>query len=486
MSRGGQPCGRREGGTCVTEADHNEIPEIVEIPAVRDEDGRISADFLALIEAGIAAEDAPALIGLAGDLHEADVADLIEALPEDERVPLVRLLGDEFDYATLTELDEAVRLSILENLPSDTLAEGIGELDSDDAVYILEDLDAADQAAILDQLPYSDRIQLQRSLDYPEDSAGRLMQTDFIAVPPFWSVGQTIDHMRETEDLPDTFHEIFVVDPGFRLIGSVPLDKILRTKRTTKISEIMTEDPQTFKATDDREDVARAFERYNLVSAAAVDDAGRLVGMLMIDDIVDVIQEEAEEDLRGLAGLGDEEISDTVLVTARSRLTWLLVNLCTAGLAATVISLFEAPIAAMVALAVLMPIVASMGGNAATQTMTVAVRALATRELTARNMLRVLRREVLVAFLNGMTLAVLLGTGATLWSGLPGLGMVIAMAIIINLFFAGVAGLLIPVALEKAGVDPAIASSVFVTTVTDVIGFFAFLGIAALWFGLPL
>ncbi|WP_186386472.1 magnesium transporter [Stappia sp. TSB10P1A] len=470
----------------MTESDHVDNPETVEIPPVRDEDGRINADFLALIEAGIAAQDAPALIGLAGDLHEADVADLIESLPADQRVPLVRLLGDEFDYATLTELDEAVRLGILEGLPNDTLAEGIGELDSDDAVYILEDLDAEDQAAILDQLPYSDRIQLQRSLDYPEESAGRLMQTDFIAVPAFWSVGQTIDHMRETEDLPDTFYEIFVVDPGFRLIGSVPLDKILRTKRETKISDIMTEEPQTFRATDDREEVARAFERYNLVSAPAVDDAGRLVGMLMIDDIVDVIQEEAEEDLRGLAGLGDEEISDTVIVTSRSRLTWLLVNLCTAALAASVISLFEGPIEAMVALAVLMPIVASMGGNAGTQAMTVAVRAIATRELTERNMLRVLRREVLVALLNGMTLAVLLGSGAAFWSGNSGLGLVIAMAIIINMFFAGLAGLLIPVVLEKLGVDPAIASSVFVTTVTDVVGFFAFLGIAALWFGLPL
>lgn len=470
----------------MTESDHVDNPETVEIPPVRDEDGRINADFLALIEAGIAAQDAPALIGLAGDLHEADVADLIESLPADQRVPLVRLLGDEFDYATLTELDEAVRLGILEGLPNDTLAEGIGELDSDDAVYILEDLDAEDQAAILDQLPYSDRIQLQRSLDYPEESAGRLMQTDFIAVPAFWSVGQTIDHMRETEDLPDTFYEIFVVDPGFRLIGSVPLDKILRTKRETKISDIMTEEPQIFRATDDREEVARAFERYNLVSAPAVDDAGRLVGMLMIDDIVDVIQEEAEEDLRGLAGLGDEEISDTVIVTSRSRLTWLLVNLCTAALAASVISLFEGPIEAMVALAVLMPIVASMGGNAGTQAMTVAVRAIATRELTERNMLRVLRREVLVALLNGMTLAVLLGSGAAFWSGNSGLGLVIAMAIIINMFFAGLAGLLIPVVLEKLGVDPAIASSVFVTTVTDVVGFFAFLGIAALWFGLPL
>ncbi|WP_417770349.1 magnesium transporter [Stappia sp.] len=458
----------------------------VEIPTVRDEDGRIGEDFLSLVEAGVEAENAPALIGLVGDLHEADVADLIESLPEDSRVPLVRLLGDEFDYATLTELDEAVRLRILEELPSDTLAEGIGELDSDDAVYILEDLDAKGQAAILDQLPYSDRIQLQRSLDYPEESAGRLMQTDFIAVPPFWSVGQTIDYMRESKDLPDTFHEIFAVDPGFRLTGSVPLDKILRTKRATKISAIMTEDPPTFRATDDREEVARSFERYNLVSAPAVDDAGRLVGMLMIDDIVDVIQEEAEEDLRGLAGLGDEEISDAVLVTARSRFSWLFVNLGTAILASVVISLFEGTIEAMVALAVLMPIVASMGGNAGTQTMTVAVRALATQELDGRNMWRVLRREVLVSLLNGVALATIIGVAAALWFASTGLGVVIGVAIVINLLFAGLSGLLIPVVLEKINVDPAIASSVFVTTVTDVVGFFAFLWIAALWFGLPL
>ncbi|WP_428697500.1 magnesium transporter [Stappia sp.] len=471
----------------MAEAENVDTADIpVEIPTVRDEDGRVSEDFLALVEAGVEAENAPALIGLVGDLHEADVADLIESLPEASRVPLVRLLGDEFDYATLTELDEAVRLRILEELPSDTLAEGIGELDSDDAVYILEDLDAEDQAAILDQLPYSDRIQLQRSLDYPEESAGRLMQTDFIAVPPFWSVGQTIDYMRESKDLPDTFHEIFAVDPGFRLTGSVPLDKILRTKRATKISAIMTEDPPTFKATDDREEVARSFERYNLVSAPAVDDAGRLVGMLMIDDIVDVIQEEAEEDLRGLAGLGDEEISDAVLVTARSRFNWLFVNLGTAILASVVISLFEGTIEAMVALAVLMPIVASMGGNAGTQTMTVAVRALATQELDGRNMWRVLRREVLVSLLNGVALATIIGVAAALWFASTGLGVVIGVAIVINLLFAGLSGLLIPVVLEKINVDPAIASSVFVTTVTDVVGFFAFLWIAALWFGLPL
>ncbi len=459
---------------------------LLEMPPVRDDDGRVSEDFLALARAAVDTEDAPALIGLAGDLHEADVADLIESLESDRRVPFVRLLGEEFDYAALTELDEAVRLAILDELPNDTLAEGIGELDSDDAVYILEDLQPEDQAAILEQLPYPDRIQLQRSLDYPEESAGRLMQTDFIAVPPFWSVGQTIDYMRDAEDLPETFHEIFVVDPGFRLIGAVPLDKILRTKRNTKISAIMTDDPETFKATDDREEVARSFERYNLVSAAAVDDAGRLVGMLMIDDIVDVIQQEAEEDLRGLAGLGDEEISDTVLVTARSRLNWLVVNLGTAVLASVVISLFEGTIEAMVALAVLMPIVASMGGNAGTQTMTVAVRALATQELDARNMWRVLRREVLVSLLNGVALAILVGLCAWLWFDSVGLGVVIASSIVVNLFFAGLSGLLIPVALEKMNIDPAIASSVFVTTVTDVVGFFAFLWIAALWFQLPL
>lgn len=471
----------------MAEADHVETTEtLVEMPPVRDEDGRISGDYLALVRAAIETANAPALIGLAGDLHEADVADLIESLPAEARVPFVRLLGDEFDYAALTELDEAMRLAILEELPNDTLAEGIGELDSDDAVYILEDLDAEDQAAILEQLPFLDRLQLQRALDYPEGSAGRLMQTDFIAVPPFWSVGQTIDYMREAEELPDTFHEIFVVDPGFRLIGSVPLDKILRTRRATEISAIMTEDPETFRATDDRTDVARRFERYNLVSAAAVDEAGRLVGMLMIDDIVDVIQEEAEEDLRGLAGLGDEEISDAVLVTARSHFSWLVVNLATAILASVVISLFEGTIEAMVALAVLMPIVASMGGNAGTQTMTVAVRALATQELDARNMWRVLRREVLVSLINGVALAVLIGICAWLWFASVGLGVVIGVAIVVNMIFAGLSGLLIPVALEKLGIDPAIASSVFVTTVTDVVGFFAFLWIAALWFGLPL
>lgn len=460
-------------------------PEAEEL-TVRDEEGRLHPDFIAAVEAAIEAEDSPGLVELAGDLHEADTGDLLEALNEDERSAYVRLLGDAFDYTALTETDEAIRRQLLEALPNEEIAEGLGDLDSDDAVYILEDLDEEDQAAILGELPYADRAQLQKSLDYPEESAGRRMQTEFIAVAPFWTVGQTIDYMREARDLPDSFYEIYVVDPAFRLLGAVALDKVLRTKRDEKVTSIMTETRHWVLATDDQEEVARMFERYNLVSCAVVDDADRLVGVMMVDDIVDVIQEEAEEDLRALAGVGDEEISDSVVTIARSRLTWLVVNLGTAVLASVVIALFEDTIEAMVALAVLMPIVASMGGNAGTQTMTVAVRGIATQELSARNLLRVLNREVVVSFVNGIALAILIGFTAYLWFSSPGLGIVIGGAIVINMLFAGLSGLLIPIALDKMNVDPAIASSVFVTTVTDVVGFFAFLGIAALWFNLPL
>ncbi|MES0809215.1 magnesium transporter [Roseibium sp. SCPC15] len=453
---------------------------------VRDEEDRLNPEFIAAVEAALQAQDQYGLRALAGDLHEADTGDLLETLSADERADFIRLLGDDFDYTALTETDEAVRLQVLEDLPNEVIAEGLEDLDSDDAVYILEDLDEDDQAAILEELPYADRAQLQKALDYPEESAGRRMQSEFIAVAPFWTVGQTIDYMREARDLPDSFYEIYVVDPTFKLLGSVHLDKILRTKRAEKVTSIMEETRQAVLATEDQEEVARRFERYNLVSAAVVDENERLVGVLTVDDIVDVIQEEAEEDLRALAGVGDEEISDSVVTIARSRLAWLVVNLGTAILASVVIALFEDTIEAMVALAVLMPIVASMGGNAGTQTMTVAVRGIATQELTARNMMRVLNREVLVSALNGFALAILIGLTAWLWFASPGLGIVIAGAIIINMLFAGLSGLLIPLVLDRLNVDPAIASSVFVTTVTDVVGFFAFLGIAALWFGLPL
>lgn len=452
---------------------------------VRDDEGRLNRDFIAAVEEAIEAADADRLLHLAADLHEADTGDLIEALGEEDRASFVRLLGDEFDYTALTETDEAVRVKLLEALPNEEIASALGELDSDDAVYILEDMDAEDQAEILGVLPYADRAQLQRALDYPEDSAGRRMQGEFIAVAQFWTVGQTIDYMREAHDLPDSFYEIYVVDPSFKLLGAVALDKILRTRRDQKVSSIMDETRHAVLATEDQEEVARRFERYNLVSSAVVDETDRLVGILTVDDIVDVIQEEAEEDMRALAGVGDEEISDSVLTTAKSRLTWLVVNLGTAVLASAVIGLFDQTIEAMVALAVLMPIVASMGGNAGTQTMTVAVRGIATQELGTRNLLRVLRREVMVGFLNGMALAVLIGVTAWVWFQNIGLGVVISGAIVINMLFAGLSGLLIPVALDRLKVDPAIASSVFVTTVTDVVGFFAFLGIAAIWFGLP-
>ncbi|KZM48603.1 magnesium transporter [Labrenzia sp. OB1] len=453
---------------------------------VRDEEDHLNPEFIAAVEAAIKANDQFGLRALAGDLHEADTGDLLETINPDERAAFIRLLGEEFDYTALTEMDEATRLQVLEDLPTEAIAEGLGELDSDDAVYILEDMDEEDQAAILDELPYADRAQLQKALDYPEESAGRRMQSEFIAVAQFWTVGQTIDYMREARDLPDSFYEIYVVDPAFKLLGSVHLNKILRTKREEKVTSIMEETRQAVLATEDQEEVARRFERYNLVSSAVVDENERLVGVLTVDDIVDVIQEEAEEDLRALAGVGDEEISDTVMTIARSRFAWLVVNLGTAILASVVIALFEETIEAMVALAVLMPIVASMGGNAGTQTMTVAVRGIATHELGTRNMMRVLNREILVSALNGVALAILIGLTAWLWFASPGLGVVIGGAIIINMLFAGLSGLLIPIALDRLNVDPAIASSVFVTTVTDVVGFFAFLGIAALWFGLPL
>jgi magnesium transporter len=310
------------------------------------------------------------------------------------------------------------------------------------------------------------------------------MQTDVIAVPPFWTVGQTIDHMRDSEDLPDTFYELYVVDAAHRLLGSVALDKILRTRRQTRISDILTE-TRPVHATDDQENVARLFERYNFVSAPVVDEANRLVGTLTVDDIVDVIQEEAEEDLKALGGVkGDEEISDSVWTITRSRFGWLFVNLVTAFIAAAVLGLFEVQLEKMVALAVLAPIVASQGGNAATQTMTVAVRALATKEIGSSNVWRVIAREVLVGLCNGIGFAVLTGLVAGLWFGQSSIGLVIGLAMVVNLVAGALGGILIPITLDRLKADPAVSSGVFVTTVTDVVGFFAFLGIATWWFRL--
>jgi magnesium transporter len=452
---------------------------------LRDEEGLLNPTFVQAVGEAVEEADSTRIRDLLEDLHEADVGALLEALEPDARPRLIELLGRDFDFAALTEVDDAIREEILEELEPSTLAAGMRELDTDDAVYILEDLDEADKADILDRLPAIERVALQRALDYPEDSAGRRLQSDFIAVPGFWTVGQTIDFMRETEDLPDTFYEILVIDPAARLLGSVALDRLLRTKRPVPMTEIMSEEGHRIEATEPLEEAARTFQRYNLVSAPVVDEGGRLVGVLTVDDIVDVIEEEADADIKALGGVKpDEEISDSVGFTARSRFPWLFANTLTALASASVIRLFEESVEKMVALAVLMPIVASMGGNAGTQTMTVTVRALATRQLGRANAWRIIRREFAVGVINGVSFGIILALIATLWFGVADLGLVFGLALLTVLTVAALGGILIPLLLAKLGADPAVASGPFVTTVTDIVGFFAFLGIATLWFGL--
>jgi magnesium transporter len=453
--------------------------------ALRDEDGAIRAQFVEQVTQAISRKDGATLRTLVADLHEADTGDLLEALDPQYRPRLIELMGADFDFSALTEVDDTVREEILEELPSATVAKGVRELDSDDAVYILEDLPKQEQAEILEKLPYQERVALERSLLYPEGSAGRRMQTEFIAVAQDWTVGETIDFMRETENLPDRFFEVYVSDPAHKFLGAVPLDRLLRTKRPVPIASLMDPDRRTVRATDDQEEVARQFERYDLVAAPVVDENERLVGVFMVDDIVDVIEEEAEEDIKALGGVkADEELSDSVWDIVRSRFPWLLANLLTALLSSWVIGHFEGSIQKMVALAVLMPIVASMGGNAGTQTMTVAVRALATRDLSDVNSLRVARREVMVGFINGIGFAVIMGLIAAIWFQVTDLGLVMGLAIVCVLTAAALGGFVIPLLLARIGVDPAVSSGPFVTTVTDVVGFFSFLSIATLWFGL--
>jgi magnesium transporter len=346
---------------------------------------------------------------------------------------------------------------------------------------VLEDLEEPRKQEILEQVPAGDRAALERNLEYPEDTAGRLMQTDFVAVPPFWTVGQVIDFMREAEDLPDTFSDIYVVDPSYHVVGGLDLSRLLRTKREVPVEKIMDGGRQVVLATADQEAVARQFERYDLKSAPVVDADKRLVGVVTVDDVVEVIEEEADEDLRRLAGVGDERITDSVRQIVPGRFWWLFVNLLTAIIASMVIKQFDATIEHMVALAVLMPIVASMGGNSGTQTMTVAVRALATGELGTMNTTRVVLRETFAGLVNGVAFAVIMGTIVFFWFGSNRLGAVIGAAMVINLLAAALAGIFVPLGLKRLGFDPAVSSTVFVTTVTDVVGFFAFLGLASLW-----
>ena len=457
--------------------------EAAQLP--RNKDGSIRKTFVKSVARRIETGDGAGLRALVGDLHESDMGALIEALPPEQRQRLVELLGIDFDFTALTEVDDAVREEILEELPSQAVAKGVSELESDDAVAILEDLPKDEQAEILEQLPQTERVALTRSLDYPEESAGRRMQTEFIAVPPDWNVGQAIDYMRETTELPDHFYELYVVDEGGHFLGAVPLDRLLRSKRPVPILDLMEKDRPRVSAVQDQEEVARLFQRYNWVTAPVVDTGDRLVGVITFDDVADVIEEEAEEYIHALGGITrDEQLSDSVWKIARGRFNWLLVNLATAFLASSVLGLFEGQLQKMVALAVLAPIVASQGGNATTQTMTVAVRALATRDLSDSNAWRVIKRELMVGVFNGVAFAIITGVAAYIWFRVPGLGFVIGLAMICNLIAAALGGILIPLVLHRLKFDPAVASSPFVTTVTDVVGFFSFLSIASLWFGL--
>ena len=451
---------------------------------IYDEEGQLRTEFAAQAVQAIESSDSAALLDLVLPLHESELADLLEAISPAERLKLVELAGDDFDLNALTEVDEAIRMDIMDSLPNSRIAEAIQDLDSDDAVYILEDMEEEDQKEVLDSLPFDDQIMLRRSLQYPEESAGRRMQTEFIAVPPFWTVGQTIDYMRDDDDLPERFHEVFVVSPKYELMGYIQLDKLLRARRNTIVDQLMEQSLHPIEATMDQEEAAYIFQQYDLISAAVVDNGSRLVGVMTIDDIVDVINQEADEDIKRLAGVGDEELSDSVFEITKSRFLWLLINLATAIMASAVIGVFDATIEQMVALAILMPIVASMGGNAGTQTMTVAVRALATRDMDSYNTKRIIRREVLVGLINGVAFALVIGIASALWFANRDLGMIIGLAMIFNMVCAAMAGITIPILLDHFDIDPAIASSVFVTTVTDVVGFFAFLGMAAFWFAI--
>lgn len=422
--------------------------------------------------------DDPAVLRAVEELHYADLADLLEILDVGKRRMLVEALRRRFPLEILSELDEPVRNAVAEQLGAKDLAAAIVGLESDDALYIIEGLAEGKRRQVLHAIPAALRRELEEALAFPEESAGRLMRREVVAVPQYWTVGDCIDDMRESDELPDDFYDIFVVDSKHRPVGWAPLDKLVRSKRPVKIGDIMDTDMRPIPIDMDQEEVAFLFKQHDLVSAPVVDRAGRLVGTITIDDVVDVIEEEAGEDLMRLSGVSESGVHSPFRDIIRSRAAWLLVNLATAFLASAVIGLFEDTLQKIVALAVLMPITASMGGNAGTQTLAVAVRALALRELTTANALRILYREVLVGGINGIVFAVITGAVALAWFDDWLIGACIAAAMVINLLAAGIAGLVIPVVLQRLNVDPAVGSTVILTTVTDVIGFFSFLGLA--------
>jgi magnesium transporter len=443
------------------------------------EPGAASDETLDAVLAAVEGGDNEALVALLEPMHAADIADVLEQISRPERQALIALWGRQLDGAVLSELEEGVRDEILAGLPDDVLAAAVQDLETDDVVYLAEDMEAPQQERILRALDAADRAAVERSLQYDVYSAGRLMQREVVVAPQHWTVGDAIDFMRAEEWLPDSFYDLIIVDLQMHPAGLVPLGRLMGSARDVALRDIMNEDMRTIRDDQPQEDVAYVFNQYHLISAPVVDPDGRLVGVITIDDAMDVLEEETEEDMRLLAGVGDEELSDGVLEIARRRFGWLTVNLGTAILASAVIAQFTGTIRALVALAVLMPIVASMGGNAGTQALTVTVRALATRDLSAANRMRFIRREGLVGVCNGLGFAVLIGVLSGLFFQDSRLGVVIALAMVGNMIVAGFAGALVPIALEKLGADPALASGTFVTTTTDVFGFFAFLGLAS-------
>ncbi len=443
-----------------------------------EEDGLDSRRVSAVLEA-VAARDSARLTLLMAPLHPADVADLLEQIGTEERNDLLALWSGEIDGEILSEISDAIREDVIEALPPEVVAEAMRDLETDDVVDILEDLEEPAQAIILSALTSADRAAVERALSYPEYSAGRLMQREVVVAPAHWTVGDAIDHLRDADWLPDQFYHVILVDPRMKPVAYVTLGRLLSSRREVRLQDITEDSFRTLEATEPEADVAYVFNQYHLISCPVVDEAGRLVGVITIDDAMNVLDEEHEEDMLRLAGVGDDaSVSDGVLATVKGRLPWLFINMLTANISAFVITRFEATISAVVVLAALMPIVASMGGNAGTQSLTVAVRALATRDLTSSNALRVVRREAMVGLVNGAFFAVVMGMVGWLVFGWAALGLVIGMALVINLLVAALAGVAVPLTLERLGADPALASGTFVTTLTDVVGFFAFLGLA--------
>lgn len=440
-------------------------------------DPSLVSEIIFLVDKG----DKETLLTIIDSLPHSDIADIINLLKPSERESFVSLIKDKFQAEILSDLEETVREEVIHYLGYNFVANLLLKLDTDDAVHVIEDLEDDEKNIILQKVPINEREEIKSSLNYPDDSAGRLMNLDFVSLPPHWNVGQAIDFLRSNVELPNEFYEIYLVDPSNKPQGALLLSSLLRSDRDINLQDIKSNHFVTINSDLDKEIVAIEFERFDLVSAPVVDKNGRLIGVITADDIVDVIKDEAGEDIKFLGGVGDENITDSILKVSRGRFSWLFVNLLTAVLASVVIGIFDATIEEMVALAILMPIVASMGGNAGTQTLTIAVRSLSTRDLIPLNYKRIINKEIIVNFYNGIIFAVITGFFGWIWFSDFSLGIVLAIAMILNMVVAGLAGILIPLGLNKLGIDPAIASTVFLTTITDVVGFLSFLGLAA-WF----